>query len=835
MTAEVMHQLKKSGVSNEALPWFMVLGPKDSGKSNVLVQSKLIFSWEHKISDDYQWMFSDKAIFIEISVGIPQEEWRELLLFLKKSRPRIPLNGILLVLNSTVLDLPLKALREFLADITETVGYLFPITVIFTHLDAVAGFEVFFENTTETCLQYHHELYEKLLGRVLSQSQSQQAVDAKLSILNFPDNFRITAYKIDSILTELCRGNPYQETPDVRDVFLTAKSLLVAGLFEHVIQNNAGGYLKSRKKAGFARWMTAMSIAIASVMVLLVFLISSASFAHTTMVIHQGIRLGHAVQQSNNTDDFVNLVNYLSAKPPEMLSPILEKLLLKNLDYQVMPNMFHSLEDQLAMTQERWALATSEEEEAMRGDYYNQLKTYLMFCHPRYRSPQFYQGNPLMAFYLNHSHQRWPERSDLVQLSRQQLYLSDNLKNIYAGFKAWGEKQLGKFSPRDLAGNTVDNSVKLFLFFTARGFNQFALPEINRLTRESAKGDWVMHAPPEAIKDKLLSLYKSDYKTAWVNFLGAIKPATGEKISESTVRKLLSLAHQNILFEDLNLSEYFKKISHLSVQDNQAVALINNAVSVVSDPSVRGAVSNILLLPIRAEYLRYLNKISQQLNSAWQSQVYEVYRQTLSQKYPFLESSSAEEVTSEDLSQLFDPSQGLFWLFVHQKLGSYLSSQWLGMKMNFSPEFIKALSQANVINAGFNFEIYPEPTLGLKEIRLVINHQTYRYRNDPQEWQSLHWRLEQSDPDTVLEIVTDNGSQGSIEINSPWGLFKLLQKAELSENSDGEFKAHWTIHADNGHAYPVNLMFKSNHDNNLFEVLLFEHFSLPSFVVREGG
>jgi len=840
MTAEIIAQLKKSDMSPYALPWFMVLGPKNSGKSTLLKYSGLSYSWEYDLSEDCKWLFSDSAIFIEVNFGIEQASWKALWIFLKKYRPRCLLNGIMLVLNlspeSESETISVKFIRDYLAEITDLSGYLFPITTVFTHIDSITGFEEFFSHQSQLLFQYHENVYEKLFSGMFKIAQAKSAITAKLKVLNFPENFRAYEHKLNLFMAELVRDNPYQDTPNFKHFYITGvldKPYFIAPVFEQTIRESSDNPQVSRKKLWFLRWLTSASIATASIIILSVFFIASASFAHSTMILHQGIRLGLAVENSSNSgadnrEDSVNLLNYLSNHPPEDLEMPLQTILLNNIEHQLIPNVFHDLETQLAITQERWALATSEEAELMRGDYYNLLKIYVMFCHPQSRYPQFYQGNSMMAFYLNHSHKNWPERADLVQLSQQQLGSSSEFKNIYAGLKSWGEKQSGFMSANDLIGSNsvdVDNDVKLPVFYTARGFDYYALPEINRLSKNS----------PDALKDNLLAHYKLDYKNSWISFLQALQPASGEHITVKTSRKLLALAHQNILFEDINLADYYKSLSHLKPQDTQALDVVNNTVQAINDPVIREAIRNVLLLPLRAEYKNYLDKISVDLASAWKSQVYNFYAQKLAHKYPFMiSSSSSEEISPEDLEQFFNYSQGIFWLYVHQKLVPYLSGNWLGVKMDFSSEFLKSLAQAKNMNSQFDFEIYPEPTLGLKEIRFLTNNQTYRYRNDPQEWQSFHWILDPTNADTVLEIMTSNGSSGSIEINSSWGLFRLLQKAALSRNSDGSFRARWKIRADNGHVYSVSFLFKTNKFNNLFDVVLFDHFRVPEEIFKLG-
>ncbi|HEV2613379.1 MAG TPA: type VI secretion protein IcmF/TssM N-terminal domain-containing protein [Gammaproteobacteria bacterium] len=781
MSADVIAQLKKADLSYYALPWIMVLGPKKSGKSALLTHSGLSCSWDYVQSENSRWFFSDKAIFIEIDFELDKDAWMALLAFLKKVRPRVPLNGILLVLSASE-AYSVKIIREHLAEIAEHLGYLFPVTTLFTHIDHISGFENYFAHTEITAFQRQEDNYTSLFSAAYSLTQSESDTANKFKILNFPENFQQHSNRLSIFLKELTKSNPYQETPDFREMYFTGQAYFVPGMIERVLSGISSHNQKSRKQLWLTRWFASVSLITASIIVVIVFLVASASFAHSAYKIHEGIQLGQIIETSNNTDDYVNLAHYLSAKPPYELVPVLQDLFIHGVEKQVMPNIFNQLENQLALTQEQWALATSQEAEAMRGEYYNQLKTYLLFCHPRYRYPQFYQGNPLMAFYLNHSNKQWSARPDLVQLSRQQLYVSPNLTNIYAGLVSWGEKQLGYTSAKDLFGKTLDGEIKIPVFFTAKGFGLYALPEIDRVARESAKGDWVMRSAPESIKDNLLVLYKADYKKNWISFLQNLRPALGATVTDKTVRKIIAIAHQNILFKEANLQ---------------------------TDPALKSAIQNVMLLP-------QLTKLMAEMNAQWLSQVYDFYAEKISRKYPFVD--SPDEVDPQDFKQFFDLSQGLLWQFVHKNPSP---------NIKFSDEYTKALAQASRMVSEISLEIYPEPTVGLKEIRLVSNKQSYRYRNGPQEWQKFQWKLAQDNDESALEIITSSGSEGSIEFDSPWGFFRLLQKAELSKHQDGTFQAHWNIRADNGHYYAVNFLFKINNPNNLVEVLLFQHFRLP--------
>ncbi|MDX2164843.1 MAG: type VI secretion protein IcmF/TssM N-terminal domain-containing protein [Gammaproteobacteria bacterium] len=772
MSAEIIHKLKKSGLSLYDLPWFMVLGPKRSGKSTLLQHSGLVFSWEYQ--DTHHWLFSDKAVFIEVDIYSDAQAILNVLQFLKQHRVKLPLNGMLLALALPLTVSP-HFIREKLAEIIDGLGYVLPVITVFTHLDSIKGFSAFFQNNTEAAFQYEDKSYDKLMDHVLPLLSSQASIKAKFDVLDFPEHFRECHSAIKNFIESLMKDNPYYEAPDFREIYFTASSYFVPGIFQRLLEMGARATLKSRRHIGLGRWVMSISLLMASVIIIGAFLIISASFARNTIRIQQGVHLGKVAENSSQRSDFLRLTQYLISAPPQKLISPLQNILMHGLEQYVMPNAFNVLENQLALMQEQWALATSQEAEAIRGNYYNQLKLYLMFGEPRYRYAAFYQDDPMMAFYLNHSHKRWPVRPDYIQLSRQQLMLPSNLANVYAGLKSWGQKQLGDISAQDLFGSSLDKTVKLSRFFTATGFSHYALPEIARLTKES----WVMQSASDALNDKLLRLYKSDYRQEWLVFLQNLRPVSGETISEKTVHKIMVMAHENVLFKETD-----------------------------DDPMVKAAVQNILRLP-------QVTKIMAGIEAEWQSQVFEFYREHIALKYPFYD--SPDEILPQD----FNKFQEILSKFIQDQSHT---------KLNFSEEYLKSVDQAKFISSSFEFELYPEPTLGLKEIRLVTNKQTYRYRNDPQEWQSMQWKLVDRSDETSLEVVTANGSVGNIEFDSPWGLFRLFQKAIITPVSHNEFRAQWSIRADNGRNYRVDFLVKTGETNNLLKLVLFQRFELPERV-----
>ena len=171
------------------LPWYMVLGLKNSGKTSFINRSNQKFSLTavERTSKRYlrekslyqvDWWASDEAILIdpdgqmlsqfstlEDNEGkIAQGLWKHLLGWISKARPRRPINGIVLVLELSTLIGSKHSDREVLAallrmrirEITEQFGARVPVYVILNKADLIEGFEVFYDDLKQS------ERYENL-------------------------------------------------------------------------------------------------------------------------------------------------------------------------------------------------------------------------------------------------------------------------------------------------------------------------------------------------------------------------------------------------------------------------------------------------------------------------------------------------------------------------------------------------------------------------------------------------------------------------------------------------------------------------------------------------
>jgi type VI secretion system protein ImpL len=155
----------------EELPWYVMIGAPGSGKTTALVNSGLRFPLYAKESTpsvpgvggtrNCDWWFSDEAVLLDTAGRYTTQDsdrradaaaWQGFLELLKQARPQRPLNGVLVTVSVMDLLLWTNAERSKFAThvrmrISEMYAALearFPIYVLVTKVDMLAGFTEFF-------------------------------------------------------------------------------------------------------------------------------------------------------------------------------------------------------------------------------------------------------------------------------------------------------------------------------------------------------------------------------------------------------------------------------------------------------------------------------------------------------------------------------------------------------------------------------------------------------------------------------------------------------------------------------------------------------------------
>ena len=172
---DAMGALRKSKLGRKhlyELPWYVMIGPPGSGKTTAIVNSGLQFP----LADAHgkaavggvggtrncDWWFTDGAVMIDTAGRYTTQEsdaeadnagWLGFLDMLKKHRKRQPINGALIAISLSDLaqqdEITQKAhatsIRRRLHELRERLGVRFPVYILFTKADLIAGFTEFFD------------------------------------------------------------------------------------------------------------------------------------------------------------------------------------------------------------------------------------------------------------------------------------------------------------------------------------------------------------------------------------------------------------------------------------------------------------------------------------------------------------------------------------------------------------------------------------------------------------------------------------------------------------------------------------------------------------------
>ncbi|VIO76360.1 hypothetical protein CI1B_63700 [Bradyrhizobium ivorense] len=158
------------------LPWYVIIGPPGAGKTTALVNSGLKFPLSHGATPTAvsgvggtrycDWWFTEEAVLIDTAgryttqdsdAASDKQSWQSFLDLLKKSRPRQPINGVIVAISvEDLLTLPTaeitahaNAIRARLLELHQRLKVDFPVYALFTKTDLIAGFAEYFSYLDE--------------------------------------------------------------------------------------------------------------------------------------------------------------------------------------------------------------------------------------------------------------------------------------------------------------------------------------------------------------------------------------------------------------------------------------------------------------------------------------------------------------------------------------------------------------------------------------------------------------------------------------------------------------------------------------------------------------
>ena len=154
--------LRASRMGREAvenLPWFLLIGPEQSGKSSLLRNSQLELPAEYAQAaargGSLSWWFTNDGVFLDTAGRFFAEEdpeslalWRRLLSLIRRTRSKVPLNGVLMCVpavwflesDQAEREKTAQAVRRRLNDLFDDLGVEVPVYLVAAKADALNGF-----------------------------------------------------------------------------------------------------------------------------------------------------------------------------------------------------------------------------------------------------------------------------------------------------------------------------------------------------------------------------------------------------------------------------------------------------------------------------------------------------------------------------------------------------------------------------------------------------------------------------------------------------------------------------------------------------------------------
>ncbi len=263
----------KGGAYLYELPWYIFIGAPGSGKTTALLNAGLTFPLAEKMgaggvrgvggTRNCDWWFTDEAILVDTAGRYTTQEsdsatdaaaWDGFLALLRKSRPRRPINGVLLTVN--IQDLLQQnpnerkehaaKLRARMQELTEKLGVKAPVYVLVTKADLIAGFNEFFadlgreernqvwgftfpyspQSTEDPLASFASEfaaLEKRVRDRVTDRMDAETDVLKRAAIFNFPQQFAGVKGLLGGFLEQVfSAGGSLEERPLLRGVYFTS-------------------------------------------------------------------------------------------------------------------------------------------------------------------------------------------------------------------------------------------------------------------------------------------------------------------------------------------------------------------------------------------------------------------------------------------------------------------------------------------------------------------------------------------------------------------------------------------------------------------------------------
>lgn len=269
---EALEKLKKVGGRNYLydLPWYVIIGPPGAGKTTALANSGIKFPDMNSMRESSKgfggtrncdWWFAEDAVLIDTAGRYTTQDsdgeadkasWTSFLEMLKAGRADQPINGVLLafsvedMMNASEESLAAhaKTVRTRLAEIHEILKIDFPVYVLFTKADLIAGFREYFgsfsqsrrklvwgttfdtpDHKAETWKMVgtrFDELVSRLSDEVIDRMNEEPDAISRIAIFGLPGQMAMLRNNVEDFLRRVFEPTRYATNAILRGFYFTS-------------------------------------------------------------------------------------------------------------------------------------------------------------------------------------------------------------------------------------------------------------------------------------------------------------------------------------------------------------------------------------------------------------------------------------------------------------------------------------------------------------------------------------------------------------------------------------------------------------------------------------
>ena len=257
------------------LPWYLIIGAPGSGKTTALHNCGLKFPLAEAVGDhavkgvggtrNCDWWFTDRAVLVDTAGRFTTQDsdrendratWSGFLGMLKKSRPRQPVNGVLVTVS--VADLLTRGpaeraqhaatVRQRVQELHQDLGIRFPIYLLVTKCDLLAGFMDYFatvdkdqraspwgftfpldpaalKGESAPLSRFGPEfdaLHQRLNDGLIDRLQVDRDAQRRARIYGFPGQFAGLRGMLQEFVETVFSPSPYEANPLLRGVYFVS-------------------------------------------------------------------------------------------------------------------------------------------------------------------------------------------------------------------------------------------------------------------------------------------------------------------------------------------------------------------------------------------------------------------------------------------------------------------------------------------------------------------------------------------------------------------------------------------------------------------------------------